>query len=68
MTIDQIPISRFSIITRITPKALRYYDQKGLLVPEAKDPITGYRYYIADQLERGVRIKTLCNLGFAWKR
>lgn len=65
MTVDQIPISRFSIITRISPKALRYYDQKGLLVPEAKDPFTGYRYYTADQLERGVRIKTLCNLGFS---
>ncbi len=64
MTLDQIPISRFSIITRISPKALRYYDQKGLLVPEAKDQFTGYRYYTADQLERGVRIKTLCNLGF----
>jgi DNA-binding transcriptional MerR regulator len=65
MTVDQIPISRFSTITRISPKALRYYDQKGLLVPEAKDPFTGYRYYTADQLERGVRIKTLCNLGFS---
>jgi effector-binding domain-containing protein len=64
MTVDQIPISRFSIITRISPKALRYYDQKGLLVPQAKDPITGYRYYTADQLDRGVKIKTLCNLGF----
>lgn len=68
MTIDQIPISRFSIITRISPKALRYYDQKGLLVPEAKDPFTGYRYYTADQLERGVRIKTLCNLGFSLEK
>ncbi len=64
MTVDQIPISRFSIITRISPRALRYYDQKGLLVPEAKDPFTGYRYYTADQLEKGIRIKTLCNLGF----
>jgi effector-binding domain-containing protein len=64
MTVDQIPISRFSIITRISPKALRYYDQKGLLVPEAKDTLTGYRYYTADQLERGVRIRTLCTLGF----
>lgn len=64
MTLDQIPISRFSFITRISPKALRYYDQKGLLVPAAKDSFTGYRYYTADQLERGVRIKTLCNLGF----
>ncbi len=65
MTVDQIPISRFSIVTRITPKALHYYDQKGLLMPEAKDPITGYRYYTANQLDRGVRIKTLCNLGFS---
>lgn len=65
MTLDQIPISRFSFITRISPKALRYYDQKGLLVPAAKDPFTGYRYYTADQMERGVRIKTLCNLGFS---
>ena len=64
MNLDQIPISRFSVITRISPNALRYYDQKGLLVPAAKDPFTGYRYYTADQLERGVRIKTLCNLGF----
>ncbi|MGA9097525.1 MAG: MerR family transcriptional regulator [Methanotrichaceae archaeon] len=68
MTLDQIPISRFSIITRISPKALRYYDQKGLLVPAAKDPFTGYRYYTADQLERGLRIKTLCNLGFTLER
>jgi len=64
MTVDQIPVSRYSIITRISPKALRYYDQKGLLVPKAKDPLTGYRYYTADQLDLGVRIKTLCNLGF----
>lgn len=64
MTADKIPISWFSFITRLSPRALRYYDQKGLLVPEAKDFITGYRYYTADQLDRGVRIKTLCNLGF----
>ena len=65
MTVDQIPITRFSTITRISPKALRYHDQKGLLVPAAKDPLTGYRYYNADQLEQGVRIKTLCILGFS---
>ena len=65
MTVDQIPITRFSIITRITPKALRYYDQVGLLVPAARDTLTGYRYYTADQLERGVRVKTLCSLGLS---
>ncbi len=30
-----------------------------------RTPITGYRYYTADQLDRGVRIKTLCNMGFS---
>jgi effector-binding domain-containing protein len=65
MAIDQIPITRFSIITRITPKALRYYDQLGLLVPAAKDTLTGYRYYTADQLARGVRVKTLCSWGIS---
>ena len=48
-----------------TDKALQYYDQKGLLVPESKDPFTGYRYCTADQLDRGVRIMMLCNLGFS---
>ena len=65
MTIDQIPIGKFSVLTRITPKALRYYDSKGLLVPEAKDSITGYRYYTAGQLEKGVKIRTLTLLGFS---
>jgi effector-binding domain-containing protein len=64
MTVDQIPIGRFSTITRLTKKALRYYDRKRLLVPEAKDFITGYRYYTGDQIQRGVKIKHLSLLGF----
>jgi effector-binding domain-containing protein len=64
MTFDQISISRFSVITRISPKALRYYDRKGLLVPAAKDRLTGYRYYSSDQLDLGVKIKTLTLLEF----
>ena len=64
MTVDQIPIGRFSTLTRLTQKALRYYDQKGLLVPQAKDSITGYRYYTGDQIQRGIRIKHLTMLGF----
>ena len=64
MTVDQIPIGRFSTITRLTQKALRYYDSKGLLVPEAKDPFTGYRYYTGDQIQRGIKIKHLSMLGF----
>ena len=65
MSIDQIPIGRFSVITRLTQRALRYYDQKGLLVPEAKETITGYRYYTADQIQRGYKIKHLNDLGLS---
>jgi len=64
MTLDQIPIGRFSVVTRLTQKALRYYDAKGLLVPGAKDPFTGYRYYTGDQIGAGVKIRQLADLGF----
>lgn len=65
MSIDQIPIGKFSFMTRLTQKALRLYDRKGLLVPEAKDSFTGYRYYTVAQVERGMTIKTLAFLGFS---
>ena len=64
MTVDQIPIGRFSVVTRLSLKALRYYDEKGILTPKAKDPFTGYRYYTGDQIALGVKISTLTNLGF----
>jgi effector-binding domain-containing protein len=64
MTADQIPIGRFSIVTRLSMKALRYYDEKGILTPKAKDPFTGYRYYTGDQIAVGVKISTLNSLGF----
>jgi effector-binding domain-containing protein len=64
MAIDQIPIGRFSLITRLSQKALRHYDERGLLVPTEKDSFTRYRYYTGSQIARGVSIKTLCELGF----
>jgi len=65
MAFDRIPIGKFSLITRLSPKALRLYDERGLLVPEIKDLCTGYRYYTGTQIPRGVSIKTLCGLGFS---
>ena len=62
---DRIPIARFSAVTKISEKALRYYDRKGILVPEIRDPCTGYRYYTAAQMQRGVKIRALCSLGFS---
>ena len=64
VSVDKIPISRFSLMTRLSQKALRLYDKKGLLEPAAKNSFTGYRYYTISQIERGIRIKNLAWLGF----
>jgi effector-binding domain-containing protein len=45
-------IGDFSRLSRISVKALRYYDEIGLLKPVRVDQFTGYRYYSADQLPR----------------
>ena len=41
-------IGRFSRLTGLTVKALRHYDELGLLRPAGVDPDTGYRSYSAD--------------------
>lgn len=61
---EKIPIGRFSMITRLTCKALRLYDETGLLSPAVKDRFTGYQYYQVSQIERGVMIRSLVDLGF----
>ncbi len=57
-------IGEFSRITRITVKALRFYQEKGLLAPARQDPLTGYRYYNGDSLEWALAVKALKELGF----
>ena len=48
---EMMTIGAFADRTRLSPKALRLYDQLGLLPPAHVDPVTGYRYYGEDQLE-----------------
>lgn len=64
MTVERIPIGTFSRVTRLSQRALRLYDERGLLVPAGKDVCTGYRSYSADQIGRGVTIGHLVSLGF----
>ena len=40
-----VSIGEFSRLSRLSPKALRLYDELGLLVPDHVDPVTGYRVY-----------------------
>lgn len=58
-------IGDFSRLTQVTVKALRHYDQLGLLEPAHTDPFTGYRYYTTAQLPRLNRILALKDLGFS---
>jgi len=64
MTVERIPIGTFSRVTRLSHRALRLYDERGLLVPAGKDVCTGYRSYTFDQIGRGVIIGHLVSLGF----
>ncbi len=58
-----VGIGTFSMITRLTKRALRLYDEKGLLSPAKKD-ITGIRQYSYRQICRGIQLKRLSDLGF----
>ncbi|MEA3323671.1 MAG: MerR family transcriptional regulator [Euryarchaeota archaeon] len=58
-----IGIGTFSMIARLTRRALRLYDEKGLLTP-ARREITGYRQYSYQQIRRDIQLKRLSDLGF----
>jgi DNA-binding transcriptional MerR regulator len=60
-----LKIGDFSRLARVTVKALRYYDELGLLKPAKLDSFTGYRYYSADQLPRLHRIIALKEMGLS---
>ena len=40
----RLKIGEFSKMMQVTVKALRHYEQKGLLVPDEADEWIGYRY------------------------
>jgi effector-binding domain-containing protein len=58
-------ISDFSKLSQVSVKALRYYDELGLLKPAQIDRFTGYRYYSVDQLPWLNRILALKDLGLS---
>lgn len=56
---DLVTIGRFSKMTRLSVKALRIYDDTGLLRPAWVDPASGYRYYRRGQANRAEAIRIL---------
>lgn len=59
---DLLSIGRFSRICRLSVKALRHYDELGLLRPALVDPRSGYRYYSVSQAAEAERIRLLRSL------
>lgn len=58
-------IGSFSKLAKVTVKALRYYDEVGLLKPDFVDSETGYRMYTTAQLLPLQRIAALRQAGLS---
>src|SRR5919204_1754795 len=57
-----MPIGRFAWCTGLSVKALRHYDELGLLPPARVDRETGYRWYSPEQVEIAIRVRRLREL------
>jgi serine/threonine protein phosphatase PrpC len=73
--VELLTIGAFARAARLTPKALRLYDELGILPPAAVDAESGYRLYHPDQLDRArlvaelrridmplAQVRTVCGL------
>lgn len=63
-----LTIGAFAKVSRLSPKALRLYDELGLLTPAQVDPVTGYRRYAPEQLDRARLVAWLRRLGMPLAR
>lgn len=63
-----LTIGAFAQASRLSPKALRLYDELGLVRPAVVDPVSGYRYYQPEQLERARLVAWLRRLGLPLAR
>ncbi len=57
-------IGEFSRITGFTVKTLRFYHEKGIVVPACVDDQTGYRYYDESGVDRARVVAHLRKLEF----
>jgi DNA-binding transcriptional MerR regulator len=57
--VTEMSIGEFARRSRLSPKALRRYDELGLLTPQRVDEFSGYRFYAEAQLPRARLIAAL---------
>jgi DNA-binding transcriptional MerR regulator len=61
--VDLMSIGEFAGLSRLSAKALRLYDELGLLPPARVDPDSGYRWYAAGQLDSARLVASLRQIG-----
>ena len=62
MNQPMLSIGRFSQLTGLTMRALRLYDELGLLRPDVVDADSRYRYYTTEQIKSATLIGRLRRL------
>jgi len=62
--VEEISIGEFARRSRLSLKALRLYDERGVLVPSRVDQASGYRYYGTAQLDQARLVVMLRQLQF----
>ncbi|OEJ32966.1 MerR family transcriptional regulator [Streptomyces subrutilus] len=60
---ELMSIGAFARRSGLTPSALRFYADSGLLAPAEIDPVSGYRYYSGDQVARASVLRRLREIG-----
>lgn len=58
-------IGEFSQVTGLSVKTLRFYHEKGILLPTTVDAATGYRFYDAAKIEKARVIMQLRQMEFS---
>ena len=58
-------IGEFSQVTGLSVKTLRFYHEKGILIPSSVDETTGYRFYDAGKVEKARVIMRLRQMEFS---
>jgi protein phosphatase len=61
--VELLTIGEFARASRLSAKALRLYDELGLLRPAVVDPVNGYRRYSPGQLETARLVAWLRRIG-----
>ena len=62
---SELSPSEFSAATGLSAKALRIYEERGLLAAARIDPVNGYRRYRSDQVAAASRIALLRQAGIS---